>query len=688
MAETDGLELPIGLTEQKFAQQLARIEAAAIRASQRAQQSFVKANADIGKSFGGLSRSATANLQNVSYQVQDIFVQIASGQGAARALGQQLPQLLGGFGALGAIVGVAAAAGIPLVSMLIGAGEEAKSLDDILKELEGTSKDYQTAVQEMLTPMSEMYDMFGNNTEQAREMQKALVELARIRLAGAIETTMNAIYTQFEGVKSYLSEIKRLEVGLADPITRYTAESGIAVQIEEIRQKFGLTRQEAEALATALDRFDMAEGVREQVDAMNEVIRLAQSALSSEGDLTAERRAGLEALINMGLEVNKNAAMIETSADASEDLATNTGAAADEASRIAGTDMASGIAAAAANALTLAQRLAMAAEQAAAIGSAQGPVDVSEKGFFKPDLNRFGNPYAGEGGAGPSSSSRPKARPDQMDADWGWDTPKRGGGGGGGSSRDKYAAAVENVQQRIDALKVETAAYLDAANAQNVYGDAAEYAKQKAALLTAAQEQGKEVTPELSAQIEEQARAYAQAALEAENAKQKMDAIADASERGKDALGEVFGSILEGSDAAKKAIASLLMEIAKVQMMKGALGILNSMPGGSAVTSWIGGLMSMDGGGYTGAGSRTGGLDGKGGFLAMLHPRETVIDHTKGQRTGGGAQVVQVYVSASEYFDARVDQRAANITQHGLAKAQRQQPDSIRKYTGDPRRRS
>lgn len=41
--------------------------------------------------------------------------------------------------------------------------------------------------------------------------------------------------------------------------------------------------------------------------------------------------------------------------------------------------------------------------------------------------------------------------------------------------------------------------------------------------------------------------------------------------------------------------------------------------------------MAFDGGGYTGNGSRSGGLDGKGGFMAMLHPQETVIDHTKGQ---------------------------------------------------------
>lgn len=49
--------------------------------------------------------------------------------------------------------------------------------------------------------------------------------------------------------------------------------------------------------------------------------------------------------------------------------------------------------------------------------------------------------------------------------------------------------------------------------------------------------------------------------------------------------------------------------------------------------------MSFDGGGFTGSGPRTGGMDGKGGFMAMLHPNETVIDHTKGQGMGGGVTV-------------------------------------------------
>ena len=63
---------------------------------------------------------------------------------------------------------------------------------------------------------------------------------------------------------------------------------------------------------------------------------------------------------------------------------------------------------------------------------------------------------------------------------------------------------------------------------------------------------------------------------------------------------------------------------------------------------------SFDGGGYTGNGSRSGGLDGKGGFWAMMHPQETVIDHTKsgGKRVSfGGSSNVTVNVSLQETSD-------------------------------------
>lgn len=59
----------------------------------------------------------------------------------------------------------------------------------------------------------------------------------------------------------------------------------------------------------------------------------------------------------------------------------------------------------------------------------------------------------------------------------------------------------------------------------------------------------------------------------------------------------------------------------------------------NATTTGLGAIagirsVSFDGGGYTGNGARVGGLDGKGGFAAIMHPNETVIDHTKGGQLG------------------------------------------------------
>lgn len=59
-------------------------------------------------------------------------------------------------------------------------------------------------------------------------------------------------------------------------------------------------------------------------------------------------------------------------------------------------------------------------------------------------------------------------------------------------------------------------------------------------------------------------------------------------------------------------------------------------------------LSGFDGGGYTGSGMRIGGIDGKGGGLAILHPNETVIDHTKGQGMGSNVSVVIVNNSGAQ----------------------------------------
>ena len=69
-----------------------------------------------------------------------------------------------------------------------------------------------------------------------------------------------------------------------------------------------------------------------------------------------------------------------------------------------------------------------------------------------------------------------------------------------------------------------------------------------------------------------------------------------------------------------------------------------------------------DGGGYTGMGARAGGMDGKGGFPAMLHPNETVVDHTKGQSMGGATVNFNISTVDAAGFDQLLASRKGMIT--------------------------
>lgn len=74
----------------------------------------------------------------------------------------------------------------------------------------------------------------------------------------------------------------------------------------------------------------------------------------------------------------------------------------------------------------------------------------------------------------------------------------------------------------------------------------------------------------------------------------------------------------------------------------------NAAPAAASIASTVAfskTMASFDGGGYTGDGARAGGLDGKGGFMAMLHPNETVVDHTKGQSAEAVTVVQNINVS-------------------------------------------
>lgn len=79
---------------------------------------------------------------------------------------------------------------------------------------------------------------------------------------------------------------------------------------------------------------------------------------------------------------------------------------------------------------------------------------------------------------------------------------------------------------------------------------------------------------------------------------------------------------------------------------------------------------SFEGGGFTGRGARAGGLDGKGGYMAMVHPNESVIDHTKGQ-SGGVTIINNIDASgAGPEVDIKIEQAMNRSSAMTVAKIQ------------------
>jgi len=103
-------------------------------------------------------------------------------------------------------------------------------------------------------------------------------------------------------------------------------------------------------------------------------------------------------------------------------------------------------------------------------------------------------------------------------------------------------------------------------------------------------------------------------------------------------FGDAIVSVVDGTEKAKDAFNNLALAIVKdlydIFVVKQITGFITGTVGNTWSDLGKVGVGGYDGGGYTGNGPRSGGLDGKGGFMAMLHPKETVVDHTKGGSSG------------------------------------------------------
>jgi len=122
---------------------------------------------------------------------------------------------------------------------------------------------------------------------------------------------------------------------------------------------------------------------------------------------------------------------------------------------------------------------------------------------------------------------------------------------------------------------------------------------------------------------------------------------------------------LDFENLSKRILASVINEMVKVFIIKKIMGFGASAFG---VESTMGKIFTkagenFEGGGYTGSGARVGGLDGRGGFMAMVHPNETIVDHTKGQAMGSTTVNFNINTVDAAGFDQLLVSRKGTITQ-------------------------
>lgn len=169
-----------------------------------------------------------------------------------------------------------------------------------------------------------------------------------------------------------------------------------------------------------------------------------------------------------------------------------------------------------------------------------------------------------------------------------------------------------------------------------------------------------------------------------ENWKEKIGdidlAMQELAQKGMNKFTDAFTDAITGAknfgdamrDMAKSVVDSLIKMLVQYYITKPLFDAItgsfggggNANAAGNASGTNLGGSRSFNGGGFTGMGSRSGGVDGKGGFPAILHPNETVIDHTKGQSSGVVVQqTINVTTGVQQTVRAEIVQLMPQIAQ-------------------------
>ncbi len=306
--DSERLLIRIEASTAKLEKQMARALKVSSNAANGIDRRFKAANQNVqrglAKSSGAMARfgQVTARqrfiIYNSTQQISDMAVQFEQGAHAARIFGQQLPQLLGPMGTIGAVAGTLAAIGIPLVAMFVNTGEAAKDLGDTISDLNAAIAAYDEAVKASSASMEEMQDKYGALSGHARNFLSQMEEIARAEAIKALDATLDGVREKFGQFGDFDADVFRnLEANLASVQERIReirkeGATGITFQLYEeegkleqklsvllkhkrivsdLADQYGITSEQAARLAEAVERFADTKSLEDRVIAADKL---------------------------------------------------------------------------------------------------------------------------------------------------------------------------------------------------------------------------------------------------------------------------------------------------------------------------------------------------------------------------------------------------------------------------------
>lgn len=264
-------------------------------------------------------RWARGGLQNAGYQVADFAVQVQGGTSAMVAFGQQAPQLLGTFGAMGAVIGAAVAVGAALVNFFIMTSGEARKLDDVMGDLNQSIDKYAESAGRLRD--EDLAFEFGNMTTEVERLTRATIALDRASALANLSASIKAL-TEEATQLGFFDRLAARVTATRAPITDTRALEDArdvfrAINFGELGLNIGydVFRGMMEGISSTANAGDVEATARQLTDMIQQA--MPDGLIDAEGAL----RPGAALLIqyrDLTLQAAQLAAEINGTADAAE----------------------------------------------------------------------------------------------------------------------------------------------------------------------------------------------------------------------------------------------------------------------------------------------------------------------------------------------------------------------------------